>query len=235
MGMEMGMGMPGAQGGAGAASGADADKQRLIDGRYVDNKGEPLRFDPTYPYAKHPYAEFKIMPIRMDLVVDQRRLPNLLVACANSNMPIEVRRVRIAKTQGGTLDLGAGGGGAAPRRGGLEMGGMMPPRSRAAAGPGRLGGEGPGGAAVEKDDTGSLDIPVEIYGIIYIYNPPDRTKLGTGTASAEKPPEAAAPAVPATPAPQTPVPAATPAAAPAVPPATPAGAPAPAAAKPSNP
>ena len=44
-------------------------------------------------------------------------------------------------------------------------------------------------------------MPVEIYGVIYIYNPPDREKLGTGAASAEKPAEAAAPAAPAQPPP----------------------------------
>ena len=82
-----------------------------------------------------------------------------------------------------------------------------------------MGGMGGGGAAGEKQETGSVDIPVEIYGVICIYNPPDRGKLGTGAASAEKSPEAAAPAMPAA--------AATPAA--------PAGGAVPAAAKPSNP
>ena len=37
--------------------------------------------------------------------------------------------------------------------------------------------------------------------MIYIYNPPDREKLGAGAAAAEKPAEEAAPAAPATPAP----------------------------------
>ena len=50
-----------------------------------------------------------MMPIRMNLVMDQRRLPNLLVACVNSNMPIEVKRVRIVKGQGNTPNFHFGG------------------------------------------------------------------------------------------------------------------------------
>ena len=36
------------------------------------------------------------MPVYMKLVMDQKRLPRLLVECANSKMPIEVREVRIS-------------------------------------------------------------------------------------------------------------------------------------------
>ena len=57
----------------------------------------PLPYDAESPYyVRHPFAEFKLMPIRMSLIMDQHRIPKLLVECANSNMPIEVRRVRIA-------------------------------------------------------------------------------------------------------------------------------------------
>jgi hypothetical protein len=58
---------------------------------------------------------------------------------------------------------------------------------------------------------------VELYGVIYIYNPPDREKLGTGTASAEKPGEAAATEAPAATPPAQAAPAASPAASPAEP------------------
>ena len=81
----------------------DQIKQALVAGRYVDDKGMPLPYNAqsTY-YVKHPFAEFKLMPIRMSLVMDQRRIPKLLVECANSNMPIEVRRVRILTVAGAT-------------------------------------------------------------------------------------------------------------------------------------
>ena len=39
-----------------------------------------------------------------------------------------------------------------------------------------------------ESELGPFDIPVEIHGIIYIYNPPDLATLGTGTAT-EKPAE----------------------------------------------
>ena len=83
-------------------------RQQLIQNRYVDDKGMPLSYDSSSPplYAKHPYAEFKIMPVCMRLVMDQKRLPRLLVECANSKMPIEVRRVRISTAAGGGSGLG---------------------------------------------------------------------------------------------------------------------------------
>ena len=99
--------MPG--GAAGATGGEEGRRRAMLEGRYVDDKGEPLLYESEYPYAKHPYAEFKMMPIRMDLVMDQRRLPRLLVECANSNMPIEVRRIRIATGTGSeSLNLSPG-------------------------------------------------------------------------------------------------------------------------------
>jgi len=200
-----GMEMPGAgpmgMGGAGA-SGDEQTRRQLIEGRYVDDKGRPLPYDTEFPYTKHPYAEFKMMPIRMNLVMDQRRLPKLLVECANSNMPIQVRRVRIMKSQGGSLDLGAG---AAPAAG-AGRGPAGPLRGMAAPAMPRPGGGGGGVRPTgDKDEGGPYDIPVEIQGVIYIYNPPDIERLGTGTASVEKPAGAAAPAAPAVPAPVPPV------------------------------
>jgi hypothetical protein len=99
-----------------------------------------------------------MMPVAMNLIMDQRQLPKLLVECANSNMPIEVKRVRILKSQ------------------------SMPAPS------------GDPGFEISP-----YDVPVEIYGVIYIYNPPDRAKLGTGAASQEKPADGTAPAAPGTP------------------------------------
>lgn len=170
----MGGGMRG--GGMGGTAGTTSDAQVLLEGRYVDDKGMPLPATSEYPYAQHPYAEFKMMPIRMDLVMDQRRLPKLLVECANSNMPIEIRRVRVLKGKDGAVRSGA-----RSARGGR---GMMGP----------MGGRGQGGAVRTlgaPTDAGVNDIPVEIYGVIYIYNPPDREKLGTGAASQEEPVDAA--------------------------------------------
>jgi hypothetical protein len=171
------MGGPGMAGapGMGGTGAAGADDSRLIEGRYVDGKGLPLSAEAEFPYAKHPFAEFKMMPIRMNLVMDQRRIPRLLVACANSNMPIEVQRVRIKGhgSSGAAVAAAPMGGGMMGGRGGMD--GML-------GGRGGVGGQSPAADSHESQ----LDVPVEIYGVIYIYNPPDREKLGTGAASTEK-------------------------------------------------
>ncbi len=187
-----------------------------LDGRYVDANGSPLPYDANQPYAaNHPYAEFKMMPIHMSLVMDERRLPDLLVECANSNMPIEVQRVRITRVPS-SVSFGVGGAAVGEGRGGGPRGGSsLAARMR--------GGEG-GLGRRETQDVSSYDAPVEINGVIYIYNPPDREKLGTGAASVEKPAEASAPSGAKAPAPATPPatgPAASPAAAPATAPTAP--------------
>ncbi len=162
---------PPIQPGGPAGAAEDSARRALMDNRYVDDKGKFLAYDPEFPYAKHPYAEFKLMPIVMNLVVDQRKLPKLLAECANSNMPIEVHRVRLLKTRGETIDLSASAGG-----GGGSFG---------SSAPGAGGGPGAGTTVVQ---PGSVEMPVEIHAVIYIYNPPDREKLGTGTASEQKQP-----------------------------------------------
>ena len=56
--------------------------------RYVDDKGKPLSDE-----TKQPYAEFKMMPINLRLVIHQKKITRLLGHSANSNMPIQVRTV----------------------------------------------------------------------------------------------------------------------------------------------
>jgi hypothetical protein len=127
-----------------------------VDRRYVSDKGEPISAR-SGGKVDHPYAEFKMMPVYMELDMNQTKIPKLLAECANSNMPIEVRRVRFGEAVGrGTSDL-----------------------SRPSS-----GGGGPTGSAVPAEaESDPLQIPVQIYGIICIYNPPDSEKLGTGKAA----------------------------------------------------
>jgi hypothetical protein len=152
---------------AGAA--AAESKEALLKDRYVDDKGVGLDAE-----AKQPYSEFKMMPISMKLHMDQRKISKLLVACVTSPMPIEVRRVRIRPGAGGEL-LDAGATGAAASTGG---GGRDYNRRTVDRGPARAAAAGGGG---EEGAAGSYEIPVEIQGIIYIYNEPDKNTLGTGT------------------------------------------------------
>ncbi|MGQ9914034.1 MAG: hypothetical protein ACUVQQ_06775 [Thermogutta sp.] len=154
-------------------------------GRYVDAEGNPLP-----PGSTQPFAEFKMMPVRMRLSVDQRRLDKLLVNCANSDMPIKIVRVLIRPGQGtqtggmmggmspmGTSMMGAdyGGEGASYGMGegyGAEYGGG------GYGGGSGSGGASPMGAGTTQGQTGTHDVPVMIEGVIYIFNPPDISMLG---------------------------------------------------------
>ncbi len=166
-------------GGLGTSTGfqgsEDPERAELLDGRYVDESGNPLGAD-----QEHPYAEFKMMPIRLDLVMDQRKIRRLLGECANSSMPIEVKRVTIRLGQGQQGRQGSRGGRtgslAGPSSGISASGatGMLPqtlPANRRATG--------------EQGQAGPWDLPIEMEGIIYIYNPPNRDLLGTGAAAQE--------------------------------------------------
>jgi hypothetical protein len=188
--------------------------QRLMEGRYLDDKGQPLPYVKDYPYAQHPYRQFKMMPIYMNLMMDQRSLPKLLVECANSNMPIEVRRACIKTTSDEPLDLKVtateevGGGPAAMSgEGRLERGNRG---SRGARTPGMTRGASRGdpmsgmGGGLQTQDLRPYDVPVQIFGVIYIYNPPAPETLGVAGALAEKTAGAAAPSEAKTPPPPTP-------------------------------
>jgi len=160
--------------GVSEGSAASIEGEELQDGRYVDDKGQPLKAD-----AALPYNQFKMMPIRMALLIE----------CANSSMPIKVRRFRLNSTGGSeALDLTLAAG--AER---------MP----------SYGGDFRGGRRIQAQKVGeqqrsaidnSYDVPVEIQGVIYIYNrPPEQGQPQTGTPAAERPggrPTGSPPAVP---------------------------------------
>lgn len=141
--------------------------------RYVDDQGMPLPEGSTPPYYKHPFEEFKMMPIRMELVIKQKEIPKLLVECCNSTMPIETRRFRLRPGQGSSFNVRQ-----ASSSGDV---GQRPAHASAA---------GRGGAIRDGDDDSY--VPIEIEGIICIYNPPEEDgELDTYTAAAQDP--AAAP------------------------------------------
>lgn len=72
-----------------AATSEEAEKQ-ILDGRYLDANNQPV------PYgAPDPFAEFRQVFVQMRFLMDQRRVPELLAAFANSNLPMEVRQVRM--------------------------------------------------------------------------------------------------------------------------------------------
>lgn len=128
--------------------------EELDDGRYVSADGKPLASPGTES------KEFKLMPIRMRFIMDQTRIPDLLVACANSPLPVEVQRWAYRPSEGR----------APKQKSGNSMGGGGP--ARAAAPTQQAVNRGP----IASDGLLELtpnDQIIEIRGLIYIFNPPD--------------------------------------------------------------
>jgi hypothetical protein len=201
--------------------------------RYVDNEYKPLPAERVREAMSSGSPEdaflvvAKRMPIRMRLLVDQRKLHRLLAEFGNSPLPVEIRQVRVNReagltSSGGGYDMAySGGGDTMYESGGSDMYGM-PGMEGGGYGSGGYGSGGYGsggygsggygsgesgtsdyGSGYEEGgeygmpgfgyDTGyggagprrgevssttTYDLPVEVYGIIYIYNPVDRNKLG---------------------------------------------------------
>ena len=171
---------------AGAADADELIRRQLLSFRYVDETGTPLASDDEMPYP-----QFKMVPVHMRLVVDQRRLPRLLVECANSPMPVEVRAVKINPEQG-PINLQAFRGRTTTAGPGAMMGGMdsgsyggsgYPGSMGPMGGMGGMGGPGQQMGSGRRGTTGSrtrlpasassFDAVVEILGIVLIYEPPD--------------------------------------------------------------
>jgi len=142
---------------------------RSTFGRYVDASGNPLR-----PGDPQPFAEFKMMPVRLDLVVDQRKIDQLLVNCANSDMPVRITRVLIRPGQASRGGAGYGGFGG-------ELGMMSTGGYGYGSETGYETGASPGtgyGAGGTTQASSSHDVPIVIEGVIYLFNPPDQEQLG---------------------------------------------------------
>ena len=152
--------MPG-RGGGGAASAG----KWSIDQRYVDEKGLPLAAGTTGP------AEFKRMPIVLRLRMDQRDISDLLVELANSPLPVDIRQVRInTKIPGFTNSAPSMFGGKDASGGrGARGGADMINRERNS----------------ETSSQSPYDVGTELQGVIYIFNPPDRSLRVTTGADGE--------------------------------------------------
>ncbi|MCA9105198.1 MAG: hypothetical protein KDA83_07220 [Planctomycetales bacterium] len=193
--MMQGSAMPGSGGPRGPSGGnsrnspAAADVSDPANLRYVDRDFEPLSASDFFKSLKattpdDAYLQVaKRIPVRLGFQMKESALINLLAQCANSDPPIEVHQVRINrhKPEAGSLS-GAGGGSGT----GMSMSGGAPtgPTSVSVGGAGGqsaaegtmgAGGSGPGGrgaasaASAPSEDTGVVG--VEIYGVVYIFNP----------------------------------------------------------------
>lgn len=171
------------------------------DNRYVDDEMEPLTGDQLRSAMESPSAEnaflvvAKRMPVRLRVNMDVRKLPLLLCECANSDLPVEVRQVRIntppaqAGGMGGYGGMsGMGGSGMYGGEGGygMEGSGGYESESSYESDYGDYGGYGSGegysgmGGAMGQSVESPYDADVEIYGLVYVYNPVDPEKLGLG-------------------------------------------------------
>ncbi len=150
------------------------------EGRYVDKDYQPLdaarlrqvmtaeSVEPADAYL----AVAKRVPVRMRLKIDQTKLNLLLVQCANAALTVEVRQLRInpndsraSQTSGG---FGGRRGGGPPQDGSFRM--MQREND-----PSRRGGSRNDESS---GDAFNYNITVELYGIVYLYNPVDNKILG---------------------------------------------------------
>ncbi len=156
------------------------------DKRYVDNKYDPidaarLRGALTAADGNPTNADLvvaKRFPVKLKLFMDQRRIIPFLTACGNANLMLEIRQVRVA-AEGTGAATGSGSG----SEGGSEMGsmsgmsGMSGMSSESGYGSGSSGYGGGYGAPAAPAADNSNYIPVDITGVVYVFNPPDLKKL----------------------------------------------------------
>jgi hypothetical protein len=132
----------------------DEDNYLLpIDGRYVDADGRPIRGTALVSLRDD---EIKRLPIYMKLEVHQDHLDRLLIECANSPLTVDVQQLSFAAPIVTT---------------------PVAEREVVAAEPDRAGEEGKDGKKMPGPQPSSVYVTVEIHGIVYIFNPPDRKKL----------------------------------------------------------
>jgi hypothetical protein len=184
----------------GGGAGANPDAV-LLRNRYIGEDGKPIA-DDTGNFG----TEYRCLPVRMVLYMDQRWLPTILTECANAPLPVEVKRIRINSEQSGgefgneLANLGAaaeptysGGRGDEGGRGGY--GGYDGGRG----GYGGIEGGRGGGTLPTAGGAGPEMATVEIQGLVYIYNQPDPAALtvpgGDEALAAAETPVAAAEAV----------------------------------------
>jgi hypothetical protein len=133
----------------------------------------------------------------MELQMDVRELPRLIVECANATLPVEVTlvQVNVASTgSGGMRGMRGGGGGGG--RGGYSEDGGGGSRGGYGGGGGESGygesGYGGGGGRRGGMTTGEQAadpnlLKVTLQGIIHIFNPPDEKSLeASGSVSTDE-------------------------------------------------
>lgn len=171
---------------------------------------ESIRNPPTASNAVDAVA--KRVAIRMRLKVDPANLSRLITECGNAGnkgLLLEVYQVRVgteaAPSTGASVGGGFGGGGGSKGAMGMAPGMGASSSSSGMMGSGMEGESGSfGGDAAAASEDSASEITIEIFGLIYLYNPENIVTI-TNELTTEKTESVPAPAV-AAPAATTPAP-----------------------------
>ena len=138
------MGERGGYGGMMGEGGGGGGDATLLMRRYLNAEGKPEEAGSVDTVLA---SEFRQLPIKMRLMMDEKFIPTILLKCANATLPIEVKQVRINPSKsGGTFGSTNGARGNANIRG------------------------------VDQAAMATLT-EVIIRGAVYIYNEPDTARL----------------------------------------------------------
>ena len=166
--------------------GSGGENGQLLSFRYLNEEKQPIAiqgdWDPSLVGV-----EYKRLPIRMRLQMDQRWLYFLIAECANAPLQIEVQEVRVnpIETGGG----GRGSGGTTNNRMYALQTGQN--QTSVSGNGGAMFGRGGGGGMFGQErlanarafDRQPYIVPVVIQGTIYIFNRPDEKKFEVEEAS----------------------------------------------------
>lgn len=200
-------GSSGGSGGVGEAGTLDPADNRYIsfaaESMFQPRNGAELRESiknpPTASNAVDAVA--KRVAIRMRLKVDPASLSRLITECGNAGnkgLLLEVYQVRVGTDAAPATGGGGGYGGSGGPKGAMGMGQGMSSgggSSMMSSGGGPDGGEGMGsGSAPAASEDAESEIAIEIFGLIYLYNPENIATI-TSELTAEKTESTQPPAV----------------------------------------
>lgn len=181
--------------------GMDAEEVDPADNRYVKPDHEPITGSELRAALAGdspddaPLKVAKRVPVMMSVRIDQRAVADLLAACGSAPLMVEVIHTRVfGSNETPTASAGSGGMGSGSGMMSSGMGsGSSSSTSSSSMGSGMgsssmdsgMGLESGGGYGASGGDQFPLDVTVEIYGLIHVYNPPQRDKLGDEKVTAE--------------------------------------------------
>ncbi len=141
--------------GFGEGAGEGDESAQLLTGRYLDEENKPM-LAPVGEGAFQYGTEYKRLPVRLVLKMDQRWLSRLITELANAPLQVEVQEVRINPAE----DSSFGSGGSSRRN-----------SSR--------GGGGDEVLAFDREPQVREQVVIE--GIVYLFYPPDDSVLDVPT------------------------------------------------------